>query len=218
MDFLKCCLRHREEVFASVVSPKSKQAALSWFHSIRLHVLWPLRAGEHLQPSAKLVQKLVWQGGALPRVPGFKSGIPSAINRTWDTLIIAESWFSELVQKWSGRTWQGTHFANQTIISAIILAHAERIMSVYTLSTASNSGLAQHHNKQMREWIRCQHWICLWHLNWDTDFTLNQKAYLKLQSERRNSGKKFKVNHSVCLGLNLTFLQIISVMIFQFLL
>lgn len=76
-------------------------------------------------------------------MPGFKSGIPLAINRRRDTLITAESWFSESVRKWSWlETWQDDHFANQTIISAIILVHAERIMSVYISPTASNSGPA----------------------------------------------------------------------------
>jgi hypothetical protein len=38
--------------------------------------------------------------------PGFKPGIPFLLIGARDTWIIAESWFSELVQNWSGRSWQ----------------------------------------------------------------------------------------------------------------
>lgn len=31
---------------------------------------------------------------------------------------------------------------------------------------------------------QCQSQICLWNLNWDMDFTLNQKAYLNYKKKR----------------------------------
>lgn len=54
--------------------------------------------------SARTVKELIWQ--RRPRhVPGFKSGIPLAINRRLRHFDHAEPWFSELVQNWSGRAW-----------------------------------------------------------------------------------------------------------------
>ena len=125
----------------------------------------------------------------------FKSGILFAINRNlghFKSLLIPGflNWFR------NGLVELGRHSLCKSNyhICYYFSTCWEDYKCLYTLSEHHIQILPNMHNKQSEAVNQCQSQIRSWNLNWDMDFTLNQKAYLNYKKKRGDKKSGFNWN------------------------